>query len=67
MLVTILGNLDRITPGLSIGTELGSLDGSFDCYNYGNLEGLLLVDSLVYTDDKALGSDEVIRLGSTGG
>ena len=34
MLVTILVNLDRIKPGLDIGTELGSLYGSFDGSNY---------------------------------
>ena len=38
----ILGNVDIITLGLDIGTELGFLNGSFDGYNEGNLEGFLL-------------------------
>ena len=31
--VTIIGNVDRITLGIDIGTELGFLDGSFDDSN----------------------------------
>ena len=33
----ILGNVDIITLGLYIGTELGFLDGSFDGSNEGNI------------------------------
>ena len=39
---TILGNLDRITFVINVGTGLGSLDGSFDGYNDGNIEGLFI-------------------------
>ena len=39
---TILVNVDRITFVIDVGTRLGSLDGSFDGYSYGNLEGLFL-------------------------
>ena len=42
MLVTIIGNLDRITLGIDVGTELGYLDGSFDSSNDGKLESLFL-------------------------
>ena len=56
--VTVLGNVDVITLGFDVGTELGSLDGSFDGPNYGKLEGLLLGVSPGYTDVKVLGSDE---------
>ena len=38
----ILGNVHGITLGLDVRTELSSLDGSVDGYNYGKLEGLLL-------------------------
>ena len=62
VLDTILGNVDRISHGLDIKTDLGSLDGSFDVSNDGNIEGLLLVDSLGYTASKVLGSDEGITL-----
>ena len=44
---------------------MGSLYGSFDASNDGNLEGLLLGDSLGSTGVKVLGSDEGIKLGST--
>ena len=67
MLVNILGNLDRISLGVYIGTELGSLDESFDGYNDGNLKGLLFGDSLGSTYGKVLGSDEGIKLGYTDG
>ena len=33
MLGTIIGNLDEITLGLDVETEMGYLDGSFDSYN----------------------------------
>ena len=42
MIGTILGNVDSITLGPDIGTELGSLYRSLDGSNYGKLEGLLL-------------------------
>ena len=66
MFGTILGNVDRITLGLDIGTELGSLDISFDDYKDGKLEGFIIVDSLVYTDGKVLVSYEVIKLELSG-
>ena len=53
---TILLNLDGITLGIDVVTDMGSLDVSFDGYNYGNLEGLYLGDSLVCTYGKVLGS-----------
>ena len=62
---TILGNFDGITIGLDVGTELESLNGSFDGSNDGKFEKLLLVESLVSTDGKVLGSDEGIKLGYT--
>ena len=37
-------NLDRITLGIDVGTEMGHLDGSFYGYNNGKVEGLLLGD-----------------------
>ena len=40
-----LGSVDGITLGLDVGTELSSLDGSFDVYNDGKLEGLFLLNS----------------------
>ena len=55
---TILGNVDRITLGINIGTDLGFLDVSFDCSNEGKLEGLFLRDLLGSTDGKVLGCDE---------
>ena len=42
MIGTILVYVDGITLGLDVGTELGSLDGSFGGSNDRNLEGLLL-------------------------
>ena len=53
---TILVNVDIITLGIDVGTELGSLYRSFDGSNYGNLEVLLLGISLGSTDGKVLGS-----------
>ena len=61
-LVTILGNVYRITLGIDIGIELGSLDVSFDGSNGGKFEGLLIEDSLGYTDGKLISSDEGINL-----
>ena len=40
------GNVDSIVLGIDVGTDLGSLDGSFDVYNDVKLEWLLLGDSL---------------------
>ena len=57
LFVTILVIVDRITLGLGIGSELGFLDGSFDGSNEGKLKGLLIGDSLGYTDGKLLVSD----------
>ena len=54
---TILVNVNGITLGLDVVTELGSLDGSFDSSNDVNLEVLLLVYSLGSTDGEVLGSD----------
>ena len=66
--VTIIGNVDVITLGLDVGTDMGSfLDGLFDDSNNGNIEGLLIEDSLGSTDDKVLGSNEGIKLGSIDG
>ena len=42
VLVTILGNVYRITIGIDVGRELDSLDGYFYGSNDGNLEGLFL-------------------------
>ena len=67
MLGTIIGNIYGITLGMDVGTELISLDGSFDVFNDGKLEGLLLGGSLGYTGSKFLGSDECIKLISTDG
>ena len=62
VLVTILANVYGNSLGLDVGTYLGSLDGSFDGSNYGNIDRLLLGDSLGYTDGKVLGFDEFIKL-----
>ena len=60
-------NVYGITLGVGVGIELGSLYVSFDGYNYYKLEGLLLGCSFWYTNDKFLGSGEVIKMGSTDG
>ena len=67
MLGTILGNVDGITLSLDVGTELVSLDESFDGSNCGNIEGFLHGESLVSTDVKMLGSGKIIKLGLSGG
>ena len=54
---TILGNVDRITLGLDIGTELGSLNGLSDDSNDGKLRLLLLGYLLGYIDGKVIGSN----------
>ena len=64
---TILVNVDKITPWLDIGIELGFFDELFDGYNDGKLEVLFIGDSLGYIYGKVLGSDEGINLGSTDG
>ena len=63
MLGTILGNVDEITLGLDVGTDMGSLDGYFYVSNDGILEGLLIGVSLVSTDGKVLSSYGSIKLG----
>ena len=62
LLGAILEHINGITLGLDVGTNMGYLDGSNDCTNYGTLEGLLLGDSPVYTDGNVFGSDEDIKL-----
>ena len=57
MIGTIFVNVDGITLRLDVVTDLGSLDGSFDGFNYGKPEGLLLGDSLGYNNGKVLCSD----------
>ena len=54
VLVTILGNVDRITLGLDVETELEYLEKSLDGSNNGKFEGLFLGDSLGSTDVKCL-------------
>ena len=51
---TILGNADRITLGIDVGTELVSLDVSFDCFNVGKLVRLFIGGSLGSTDGKTI-------------
>ena len=65
VLITILGDVDRIKLGLDFVTELGSWDGSFDCSYFGNLEGLLFGDLLGSTDSKASCCDEGVDIRST--
>ena len=62
MIGTILVNVDGITLGIDVGTEMRYLDGYFDGSNYGNIEVILIGDSMGYTDGKVLGSDEGIKL-----
>ena len=59
----IIVNVDRITLGIDVETELSSLDGSLHGSNDGNIEGLLIGDSLGSTDVKVFGSNEGIKLG----
>ena len=63
VLGTILGNVYVITLALDVGTDMGSLYGSFDFSNCGMLEGLFIGDSLIFTDNKMIGSDEGVHLG----
>ena len=67
VLGTILGNLDGTTIGIYVGTDMESLDVSFDGSNYGKLEGLFIVYSMGYTGGKVLGSNERIKLVLSGG
>ena len=67
VLDTILVNVYGITLGLDVGTELVSLDGSFDGFSYGILDGLFLADALGYTDGKVNVSDADIKLVYTDG
>ena len=46
------GNLDGITLGLNVGTELGSLDGFFDGSNDFKHDKIVVEDSPGYTDGK---------------
>ena len=39
----------------------------YNDYNYGNLEGLFLGESLEYTDGKVIGSNEGKKMGLSGG
>ena len=67
MIGAILEHLDGITFGIHVGIEMGSLDLSFGVSNHGKLEIFLLRGSLVSTDGRVIGSDEVITNGSTNG
>ena len=57
VLANITGNVDGITLLLDVGTELSSLDGSFDGSNDGKPEVVLLGSSLVSTDGEVFSSD----------
>ena len=59
---TILGDVYGITLGIDVGTDMGYLDGSFDGSNYGKIEEILLVDSLISTNVKVIGSNDDIKL-----
>ena len=61
VLGTILVNVDIMSLGIDVGTEMVSLDGSFDASKDGKLERLLIVDSMEYTYDKMIPSDEGIK------
>ena len=67
MLDNKLGNVDGITFGIDGETQIDSLYGSFDGSIDVKAEELFLGDSLGSTDNKVLGSDEGIKLGSSGG
>ena len=67
LLGTILVDVDGITLGINFGTELVSLDKSVVGSNNGYIEGIYSGDSLKYTDDKVIGSDEGIKLLSIDG
>ena len=63
MIVTILVNLDVITLGIGVGTDLGGLYGCSDGSTNDKLEGLFLCDFMESTDGKMLGSNEGINMG----
>ena len=65
MVGTMLWNLDGITFGNNVETELGSLDGYFDFYNDFKLEILLIRDLLGFTDVNVLWCMEAIKLRSS--
>ena len=67
LLVTILVNVDGTTLGLDVGTEMGSLDGSFNDSNDDNIGSLLIGESLGYNEGMVLGSNEGTKLGYTDG
>ena len=52
---TILINLYGIILGIDVGTELVSLDGSYEVFNHGKIERLSLGDSFWFTTDKRIG------------
>ena len=58
----ILVNVDVIILGLDVVTDLVSLDGYFDVYNYGYLESLFIGYLLGSTYVKVLGFDDVITM-----
>ena len=64
---TMLVNVDGITLGIDVGTELESLDGSSDGSNGSKLVGLLLGYSQGSTYGGVLVSDEDIKLVSNDG
>ena len=64
VLGTIIGNVDRITLGIDVRTDLGSLYVSSYVYNDCKIEGLLIGDSLRSTHGKVQGSVEGIKLRS---
>ena len=64
---TILVNVYVITFRIDVGTELGSLDVSFDGSNDNMIEELLLGYSQGSTGDKVLGYNEGIKLGLSDG
>ena len=57
----MLVNVDEITLGLAVGSQLGFLDGPLEVSNDGKCEGLLIGDSLVSTDSKGINYDEGIK------
>ena len=63
MIGTILGNVDVITLGVNVETEMGYFDGSFDGSYDCKIELLLFGDSLGSTYGKVICSDEGIKLG----
>ena len=62
VLSAILVDINRIKLGFNVKTELGSLYGSFDGFNDGNIEELFLVGSLWSTHGRVIGSNEDIKM-----